>query len=127
MRKKANIFRKIIAMLGLYCAKVDAISKTASITKKYNLKSKIARQVFRAFKKHGYLSASQIYVQLFLLRPQWLSMLGISSILCDMTGISLQNTTSIGTLSEKLQKEIVLTETHSNKDSNDSELHVACW
>jgi ribosomal protein S8 len=130
MKRKANLLRKIIAMLGIYCAKVDAMSKTASMTKKYNrqtLKSKIALQVFRAFKKHGYLTSSQIYAQFFLLRPQWLSMMGISSILYDMTGISLQNATSISILSEKLQKEIILAEKMPAKDADDSELHAACW
>ena len=127
MKRKANLSRRMIAILGIYCAKIEAISKTASITKKYNLKSKVALQVFRAFKKHGYLTPSQIYAQFFLLRPQWLSMLGISSILNDMTGIYLQNATSISILSEKLQKEIILTQKQPTNDADDSELHVACW
>ena len=116
----------MIAMIGIYCAKIDGISNTASISKKYNLKSKIALQVFRTFKKHGYLTSTQIYAQFFLLRPKWLSMLGISSILNDMTGIYLQGATSISNLSQKLQKEIVLTEKQPTKDANDSELHHAC-
>jgi hypothetical protein len=54
-------------------------------------------------------------------------MLGISSILYDMTGIYLQNATSISILSEKLQKEIIFTQKQPTKDADDSELHAACW
>ena len=111
----------------MYCGNVDAASKSASIANKNNLKAQLSLQIYRAFKKHGYFGANQIFVQFYLLRPKWLSLMGISSIICDLTGISLRNPTSISFLAEKLNgKEIVLREKAQNKCSGDTELHDAC-
>ena len=114
-------------MLSIYCAKVDATSKSASIAQKHNLKSKLASQIYRAVKKNGYFTAHQIFVQLYLLRPQWLAMLVISSIMHDMTGLSIRNPTSLTIFTEKLQdKQVILAEKTTLESGGDSDLHVAC-
>ena len=106
---------------------MDALKNCASITKTPSLKSKLAHQIFRAFKKSSLLTPNQIYVQFYLLRPQWLSMMGISAILCDMTGISLQNLSSVKNLDAKFYlKEIVALEESDSEVMNESELHIAC-
>ena len=126
-KKKPTRFRKLISMLAIYCARLDALSKCASIYKTPSLKSKLSLQIFRGFKKYTFLSPNQIFAQFFLLRPQWLSMMGISAMLCDMTGISLRNISSIKRLSEALHlKELKLLDETDCQLVNDSELHIAC-
>ena len=121
------MFRKVLSMLAIYCGRIDAMKNCASIAKTPSLKSKLALQIFRAFKKSSLLTPNQIYVQFYLLRPQWLSMMGISAILCDMTGISLQNLSSVKTLDAKFYlKEIVALEESDSELMNETELHIAC-
>ena len=127
MRKKPDLLRKLIAILGLYCAKIDANCKAASITKKNSLKSKLALQVYRAFKKIGYLTPSQIFVQLYLLRPQWLSMMTVSLILSDMSGLSLQNLPSLDSIMDKFKdKQLIESEKDQIQLAGNSDLHEAC-
>ena len=127
MRKKPDLLRKLIAILGLYCAKIDANYKAASITKKNSLKSKLALQVYRAFKKIGYLTPSQIFVHLYLLRPQWLSMMTVSLILSDMSGLSLQNLASLDSIMDKFKdKQLIESEKSRIEFAGNSELHEAC-
>ena len=114
-------------MLAIYCGRIDATKNCASIMKMPCLKSKLAHQIFRAFKKYAFFTPNQIYVQFFLLRPQWLSLMGIAAILCDMTGISLRHLTSIKRLDEKFYlKEFIRLEESSYEQMNDSDLHIAC-
>ena len=127
MRKKPDLLRKLIAILGLYGAKIDANCKAASITKKNSLKSKLALQVYRAFKKIGYLTASQIFLHLYLLRPQWLSMMTVSLILSDMSGLSLQNLASLDSIMDKFKdKKLIESEKDRIEFAGNSELHEAC-
>ena len=127
MRKKPDQLRKLIAILGLYCAKIDANHKAASVTKKNSLKSKLALQVYRAFKKIGYLTPSQIFVHLYLLRPQWLSMMTVSLILSDMSGLSLQNLVSLDSIMEKFKdKKLIESEKDRIEFAGNSDLHEAC-
>ena len=127
MRKKPDLLRKLIAILGLYCAKIDANYKAASVTKKNSLKSKLALQVYRAFKKIGYLTPSQIFLHLYLLRPQWLSMMTVSLILSDMSGLSLQNLASLDSIMEKFKdKQLIESEKDRIEFAGNSELHEAC-
>ena len=127
MRKKPDQLRKLIAILGLYLAKIDANYKAASVTKKNSLKSKLALQVYRAFKKMGYLTPSQIFVQLYLLRPQWLSMMTVSLILSDMSGLSLQNLASLDSIMDKFKdKQLIESEKDRIEFAGNSELHEAC-
>ena len=127
MRKKPDQLRKLIAILGLYLAKIDANYKAASITKKNSLKSKLALQVYRAFKKIGYLTPSQIFVQLYLLRPQWLSMMTVSLILSDMSGLSLQNQASLDSMMDKFKdKQLIESEKSRIELAGNSDLHEAC-
>ena len=127
MRKKPDLLRKLIAILGLYCAKIDANCKAASITKKNSLKSKLGLQVYRAFKKIGYLTPSQIFVQLYLLRPQWLSMMTVSLILSDMSGLSLQNLASLDSIMDKFKdKKLIESEKDRIEFAGNSDLHEAC-
>ena len=127
MRKKPDQLRKLIAILGLYLAKIDANYKAASITKKNSLKSKLALQVYRTFKKIGYLTPSQIFVQLYLLRPQWLSMMTVSLILSDMSGLSLQNVASLDSIMEKFKdKQLIESEKDRIELAGNSDLHEAC-
>ena len=127
MRKKPDLLRKLIAILGLYCAKIDANFKAASITKKNSLKSKLALQVYRAFKKIGYLTPSQIFVHLYLLRPQWLSMMTVSLILSDMSGLSLQNLASLDSMMDKFKdKQLIESEKSRIEFAGNSDLHEAC-
>ena len=127
MRKKPDLLRKLIAILGLYCAKIDANCKAKSITKKNSLKSKLALQVYRAFKKIGYLTPSQIFVQLYLLRPQWLSMMTVSLILSDMSGLSLQNLASLDSIMDKFKdKKLIESEKDRIEFAGNSDLHEAC-
>ena len=127
MRKRPDQLRKLIAILGLCCAKIDANCKAASITKKNSLKSKFALQVYRAFKKIGYLTPSQIFVQLYLLRPQWLSMMTVSLILSDMSGLSLQNLASLDSIMDKFKdKQLIESEKDRIELAGNSDLHEAC-
>ena len=127
MRKKPDLLRKLIASLGLYCAKIDANCKAASVTKKNSLKSKLALQVYRAFKKIGYLTPSQIFVQLYLLRPQWLSMMTVSLILSDISGLSLQNMVSLDSIMDKFKdKKLIESEKDRIEFAGNSDLHEAC-
>ena len=127
MRKKPDLLRKLIAILGLYLAKIDANYKAASITKKNSLKSKLALQVYRTFKKIGYLTPSQIFVQLYLLRPQWLSMMTVSLILSDMSGLSLQNLASLDSITDKFKdKQLIESEKSRIELAGNSDLHEAC-
>ena len=127
MRKKPDLLRKLITILALYCAKIDANCKAASITKKNSLKSKLALQVYRAFKKIGYLTPSQIFVQLYLLRPQWLSMMTVSLILSDMSGLSLQNQASLDSMMDKFKdKQLIESEKSRIELAGNSDLHEAC-
>ena len=127
MRKKPDLLRKLIAILGLYLAKIDANCKAASITKKNSLKSKLALQVYRTFKKIGYLTPSQIFVQLYLLRPQWLSMMIVSLILSDMSGLSLQNLASLDSIMDKFKdKQLIESEKSRIEIAGNSDLHEAC-
>ena len=113
-------------MLAIYCGRLDSMTNSAAISKTSSLKSKLASQIYRGFKKHTF-DANQIYTQLYLLRPQWLSMMGVSAILSGISGTSLQNLASIKALGEKLyMKEIIFRDETGPELMNDSELHVAC-
>ena len=114
--------------MAIYCSNLDANARSASLSSRHSLKTKLALQIYQTFKRKGYFNSAEIYAQSFLMRPQWLSLMVVSYIVSDLTGQSLRNPTSIGGLAETLRgKEIVLGQTTRTESvPGDTKLHNAC-